>query len=120
MDSKAKLASSAWIPSCFVRLRARLGTIKLQCPRHSMMFAGTFEQTQNVESIHTSSLVKIFQFHSKLGGGCFTSFFDGILMCKTFYQQYSSGRMRQKQPAEAQVTQAYCVCHIGKYREHMR
>ena len=70
MESKAKLAS------CY----ARLGTIKLQCPRHSMMFAGTFEQTQNVESIHTSNLVKIFQFHSKLGNGCFTSFFDGILL----------------------------------------
>ena len=35
----AKLASSVWMPCCFVRFCARLETVKLHCPRHSTRFA---------------------------------------------------------------------------------
>ena len=34
-----KLACLVELPSCFVKLRMRMGTIKLLCPRRSTMFA---------------------------------------------------------------------------------
>ena len=58
-----------------------------------MIIAWTFEQIPNMELIHTSKPVKLcVQFHSKLGNGCFTSLFDGILR---FFIS-GGGRMRQK------------------------